>query len=52
MNTRQKLHQMHLNEWTSRFADQELKGIGVDVKPCKIPVYADYTKREAKEKVL
>ena len=29
MNTRQKLHQIHLNEWTSRFADQKASGLTV-----------------------
>ena len=29
MNTRQKLHQMHLNEWTSRFADQKASGLTI-----------------------
>lgn len=29
MNTRQKLHQIHLNEWASRFADQKASGLTV-----------------------
>lgn len=29
MNTKQKLHQLHLNEWTSRFADQKASGLTV-----------------------
>lgn len=29
MNTRQKLHQLHLNEWTSRFADQSSSGLTI-----------------------
>lgn len=29
MNTRQKLHQIHLNEWATRFADQKASGLTV-----------------------
>lgn len=29
MNTKQKLHQLHLNEWASRFADQKASGLTV-----------------------
>lgn len=29
MNTRQKLHQIHLNEWATRFADQAASGLTV-----------------------
>lgn len=29
MNTRQKLHQLHLNEWTTRFAEQKSSGLTV-----------------------
>lgn len=29
MNARQKLHQIHLQEWTARFADQKASGLTV-----------------------
>ena len=29
MNTKQKFHQIHLNEWASRFADQKSSGLTV-----------------------
>lgn len=29
MNTKQKLHQIHLNEWTARFSDQKSSGLTV-----------------------
>lgn len=29
MNTKQKLHQLHLNEWTSRFTDQKSSDLTV-----------------------
>lgn len=29
MNTRQKLHQIHLNEWATRFAEQKSSGLTV-----------------------
>ena len=29
MNTKQKLHQLHLNEWASRFAEQKASGLTV-----------------------
>lgn len=29
MNARQKLHQVHLQEWTVRFADQKASGLAV-----------------------
>ena len=29
MNARQKLHQIHLQEWTVRFADQKASGLTV-----------------------
>lgn len=29
MNARQKLHQVHLQEWTVRFADQKASGLTV-----------------------
>lgn len=29
MNARQKLHQLRLNEWTARFADQKASGLKV-----------------------
>ena len=29
MNTKQKLHQLHLNEWVSRFAEQKASGLTV-----------------------
>lgn len=27
MKTNQKLHQLHLNDWTQRFADQKASGL-------------------------
>ena len=29
MNAKQKLHQIHLQEWTSRFADQKASGLTI-----------------------
>ena len=29
MNTKQKLHQLHLNEWITRFSDQKSSGLTV-----------------------
>ena len=29
MNTKQKLHQIHLNEWTARFCEQKSSGLTV-----------------------
>lgn len=29
MNARQKLHQLHLQEWTARFAEQKASGLTV-----------------------
>lgn len=29
MNNKQKLHQLHLNEWAARFADQKSSGLTV-----------------------
>ena len=29
MNTKQKLHQIHLNEWTSRFSEQKSSGLTI-----------------------
>lgn len=29
MNTKQKLHQLHLNEWASRFAEQKASGLTI-----------------------
>ena len=29
MNTKQKLHQIHLNEWATRFSDQKSSGLTV-----------------------
>ena len=29
MNTKQKLHQIHLNEWAARFSDQKSSGLTV-----------------------
>lgn len=29
MNTKQKLHQLRMNEWTTRFSDQKASGLTV-----------------------
>lgn len=29
MNTKQKLHQLHINEWATRFSDQKASGLTV-----------------------
>ncbi|MBR5316789.1 MAG: hypothetical protein IKU39_02735 [Lachnospiraceae bacterium] len=54
MNTRQKLHQLHLNEWASRFAEQKSSGLTVsqwcDQNNYSIHTY-NYWKHILKEKL-
>ena len=54
MSTKQKLHQLHLNEWASRFADQKASGLTVrqwcDQNNCSIHTY-NYWKHLLKEEL-
>lgn len=54
MNTRQKLHQLHLQEWTARFAEQKASGLTVrkwcDQNNYSIHTY-NYWKHILKEQV-
>lgn len=54
MNARQKLHQLHLQEWTARFAEQKARGLTVrqwfDQNNYSIHTY-NYWKHILKEQV-
>lgn len=55
MNARQKLHQLHLQEWTARFAEQKASGLTVrqwcDQNNYSIHTY-NYWKHILKEQVV
>lgn len=54
MNTRQKLHQLRMNEWATRFSDQKASGLTVkewcDQNDLSIHTY-NYWKRALKEEL-
>lgn len=55
MNARQKLHQVHLNEWVTRFAEQKAAGL-TNKEYCElhhISIHSyNYWKRVLKEQVV
>ena len=54
MNSHQKFHQAHLNEWASRFADQKASGLTVRdwCSQNNLPIHKyNYWKHQLKEAV-